>query len=204
MKFGIILDGGNLPGESRVTALEDRLGKARRTYHWGYNSLWMGGGFLNNGWHSSVLLSRAAAEAPGLELGLLALLPLSHPVELAEQVSTLDAIAGGQLVLGVSLGWRNHELSAFGVPRQERLARFRETLEVMKLLWTQEQVSYNGRYFHLDDVPGTLGMNDDAHVGVLLAHEVDLIDVEAGMNGTVSFPQDDARGPQCFEVHATL
>ena len=155
MRFGIILDGGNLPGESRVQALEDRLGKARRTRDFGYHSLWMGGGFLNNGWHASSLLARAAAEAQGLELGLLALLPLDHPVTLAEQVSTLDAIAGGRLVLAASLGWRPHELQAFNVDRTERLPRFRESLEVMKLLWTQDRVTYQGNHYRLEDVPGT-------------------------------------------------
>ena len=144
MRFGIILDGGNLPGESRTQALEDRLGKARRTRDFGYHSLWMGGGFLNNGWHASSLLARAAAEAQGLELGLLALLPLDHPVALAEQVSTLDAIAGGRLVLAASLGWRPHELQAFNIDRTERLPRFRESLEIMKLLWTQDRVTYQG------------------------------------------------------------
>ena len=154
MRFGIILDGGNLPGESRAQALEDRLGKARLTKEWEYHSLWMGGGFLNNGWHASSLLARAAAEAPGLELGLLALLPLDHPVALAEQVSTLDAISGSHLVLGVCLGWRPHELQAFNIERTERLPRFRESLEVMKLLWTQDRVTYQGKYYQLENAPG--------------------------------------------------
>ena len=180
MRFGIILDGGNLPGESRAQALEDRLGKARRTRDFGYHSLWMGGGFLNNGWHASSLLARAAAEAQGLELGLLALLPLDHPVALAEQVSTLDAISGGRLVLAASLGWRPHELQVFNVDRTQRLPRFRESLEVMKLLWTQDRVTYHGSYYHLDDVPGAATPIQTPHPPIYIGANMDRGVIRAG------------------------
>ncbi len=180
MRFGIILDGGNLPGESRAQALEDRLGKARLTREWGYHSLWMGGGFLNNGWHASSLLARAAAEASGLELGLLALLPLDHPVALAEQVSTLDAIARGRLVLGVSLGWRPHELQAFNVERTERLSRFRESLEVMKLLWTQDRVSYEGKHYRLENAPGAARPIQSPHPPIYVGANMDRGVIRAG------------------------
>ncbi|MCH2325425.1 MAG: LLM class flavin-dependent oxidoreductase [Pseudomonadales bacterium] len=51
-----------------------------------------------------LLLSRAAAEAPGLELGMVALLPLYHPVEAAEQIATLDVISEGRFLLAPALG----------------------------------------------------------------------------------------------------
>ncbi len=180
MRFGIILDGGNLPGESRAQALQDRLVKARLTKEFGYHSLWMGGGFLNNGWHASSLLARAAAEAQGLELGLLALLPLDHPVALAEQVSTLDAIAGGRLVLAASLGWRPHELRAFDVDRTERLSRFRESLEVMKLLWAEDRVTYRGKHYQLEDVPGAARPIQSPHPPIYIGANMDRGVMRAG------------------------
>ena len=76
MKFGLNLGGGNRPHESREEALEGRLEKARLAKQYGYNSLWSGAGYLNNDFHPMLLLSRVAAEAPGLELGMVALLPL--------------------------------------------------------------------------------------------------------------------------------
>ena len=99
MLFGINLGGGNLPHESRAGALEGRLEKSRLAKRYGFHSLWSGAGYLNNDFHPMLLLSRVAAEAPGLELGMVALLPLYHPVEAAEQIATLDVISGGKFVL---------------------------------------------------------------------------------------------------------
>ena len=153
MKFGINLGGGHLPHESRAVALEGRLAKARLAARQGYHSLWTGDAYLNNDFHATLLLSRVAAEAPGLELGLVGLLPLYHPVEAAEQLATLDVIAGGRLVLAPALGWRDFQFDGFGVPKSERLSRFREVLAVMKLLWTEPRVTHQGRHFQMEDIP---------------------------------------------------
>jgi len=97
------------------------------------------------------LLSRMAAEAPGMELspGII-LLALHHPVEIAESLATLDVISGGRLVAGFGLGYREPEFAAFGVARGERVARFEEYLAVIQQLWTGEPVSFHGRFVHLD------------------------------------------------------
>jgi alkanesulfonate monooxygenase SsuD/methylene tetrahydromethanopterin reductase-like flavin-dependent oxidoreductase (luciferase family) len=97
------------------------------------------------------LLARMAAEAPGMELipGII-LLALHHPVEVAEELATLDVISGGRLIAGFGLGYRDPEFAAFGVPRGERVARFEEYLKVIKLLWTGEPVHFDGRFVQLD------------------------------------------------------
>ena len=157
MRFGINLGGGNLPQESRQEALEGRLEKSRLAKRYGYHSLWTGAAYLNNDFHAMLLLARVAAEAPGLELGMVALLPLYHPVEAAEQIATLDVISGGKFVLAPALGWRDFQFDAFGVPKAERLPRFREVLSVMKQFWTQERVTHHGRFFQIENVPGAGG-----------------------------------------------
>jgi alkanesulfonate monooxygenase SsuD/methylene tetrahydromethanopterin reductase-like flavin-dependent oxidoreductase (luciferase family) len=154
MRFGINLGGGNLPRESRQEALEGRLQKSRLAKQYDYHSLWTGAGYLNNDFHPMLLLSRLAAEAPGLELGVVALLPLYHPVEAAEQIATLDVISGGKFVLAPALGWRDFQFNAFGIPKTERLPRFREVLSVMKQFWTQKRVTHHGQFFQMEDVPG--------------------------------------------------
>ncbi len=152
MRFGINLGGGNLPHESRAEALEGRLEKSRLAARYGYNSLWTGAAYLNNDFHATLLLARAEAEAPGLELGFVGLLPLYHPVEAAEQLATLDVISGGKLVLAPALGWRDSQFEGFGIPKSERLSRFREVLAAMKQLWTESRVSYEGQHFQFSDV----------------------------------------------------
>jgi alkanesulfonate monooxygenase SsuD/methylene tetrahydromethanopterin reductase-like flavin-dependent oxidoreductase (luciferase family) len=154
MRFGLNLGGGNLPHESRTEALEGRLEKSRQAKKYGFHSLWSGAGYLNNDFHPMLLLSRVAAEAPGLELGMVGLLPLYHPVEAAEQISTLDVISGGNFVLAPALGWRDFQFEGFGVPKSERLSRFREVLTTMKQLWTETRVTHHGQHFHMEDVPG--------------------------------------------------
>lgn len=154
MRFGIVLNGGSRPGLSREQELAELLMKARTARDAGLQSLWVGPGYLQHGWHPTVLLARVAAEAPGLELGVVALLPLYHPVELAEQLSTLDAICGGRLTLAAAIGWRDFQFRAFAIPQGQRLSRFYEVLEVMQQLWRQPRLTYQGKHFHLDDVPG--------------------------------------------------
>lgn len=183
MKFGINLGGGNLPHESREEALEGRLEKSRLAQKYGYHSLWSGAGYLNNDFHPMLLLSRVAAEAPDLELGMVALLPLYHPVEAAEQISTLDVISGGKFVLAPALGWRDFQFEGFGIPKSERLSRFREVLATMKELWTQERVTHHGQHFHMNDVPGAGKPLQQPYPRILIAANQDRGVVRAARRG---------------------
>lgn len=77
------------------------------------------------------------------------LLPLLNPVEVAEQVATLDVITEGRFIFGVGLGYRDVENEAFGVAPKERVGRLVEDLEVIRRLWSGEEVTHHGRFFHL-------------------------------------------------------
>ena len=173
MRFGIYLSGRGGPGQSRGEILADQLEKARLAKSLGFHCLWVGQGYLNSGWHPTVLLARVAAEAPGMELGMVALLPLQHPVELAEQISSLDAVCGGRFTLAAGLGWRDFQFRAFGVPKEQRLSRFLEVLVAMKMLWTQERITYRGRYFQLEDVPAATAPVQRPYPRILFAPNLD-------------------------------
>jgi alkanesulfonate monooxygenase SsuD/methylene tetrahydromethanopterin reductase-like flavin-dependent oxidoreductase (luciferase family) len=173
MRFGLILDGGTRPGRARDTAFKELLERATLAHRCGFQSLWTGPGYLNQGWHATVLLARVAAEVGGMELGMVGLLPLHHPVELAEQISTLDVICGGQFVLGAALGWRDFQFRAFEVPEGQRLSRFLEVLETLKELWTQERVTHEGRHFRIHDVPGAGAPLQRPHPKILIAANLD-------------------------------
>ncbi|MBM3346182.1 MAG: LLM class flavin-dependent oxidoreductase [Betaproteobacteria bacterium] len=99
------------------------------------------------------LLARIAGEVPSLRLitGIL-LLPLLPPLEVAEQVATLDVISGGRVIMGVGAGYREDEFHAFGVPFKQRVSRLVESLELIKKLWTGETVDFTGRYFQTGKV----------------------------------------------------
>ena len=96
------------------------------------------------------VLARLMPEAPEVRLvtGIL-LLTYMNPLDVAEQVATFDQLSKGRFVLGVGLGYRELELEAFNTNRAERLSRFNESLQVMKLLWSGEEVNFDGQYWHI-------------------------------------------------------
>jgi probable F420-dependent oxidoreductase len=105
-----------------------------------------------DGWCPSPLiaLGAAAGVTERMRLGTAVLLvPLYAPLKLAEDVAVLDNIAGGRLVLGVAPGYVSEEFAAHGVPRDDRVARMEEALDLMVAAWTQDVASFEGRYFSL-------------------------------------------------------
>ena len=96
------------------------------------------------------VLARLAAEPGDMKLATsVLLLPLLNPVDVAEQVATIDHISEGRLILGLGLGYRPEECEAFGTRMSQRGARHSEALELMIKLWTEEEVTHHGRYFHV-------------------------------------------------------
>jgi alkanesulfonate monooxygenase SsuD/methylene tetrahydromethanopterin reductase-like flavin-dependent oxidoreductase (luciferase family) len=78
------------------------------------------------------------------------LLPLFNAVEMAETVATLDHITHGRLVLGLSIGYREAELRAAGLTRKDRVPKLEESVELMKRLWSGEEVTFEGKYTSVD------------------------------------------------------
>jgi alkanesulfonate monooxygenase SsuD/methylene tetrahydromethanopterin reductase-like flavin-dependent oxidoreductase (luciferase family) len=88
------------------------------------------------------LLARLAGESGDMRLATcILLLGLLHPVDVAEQIATLDVITGGRMRLGVGLGYRDEEFDAFGVERDQRIRRFTDNLAVVRSLLAGEAVS---------------------------------------------------------------
>ncbi|MCH8280562.1 MAG: LLM class flavin-dependent oxidoreductase [Chloroflexi bacterium] len=98
------------------------------------------------------ILSRLAPDAEGMKLmtGIL-LLAYHNPVDIAEQVVTLDHISNGRFILGLGLGYREKELEAFGTNRRDRVSRFEESIELMKQLWTGEEVTFEGKHWQVHE-----------------------------------------------------
>lgn len=96
------------------------------------------------------VLARFAAEAGTMDLvtGVL-LTPLLNPVQVAEDIATLDHICGGRLILGMGLGYRSEEFEAAGFTMSERVPRFEEGLTLMKRLWVDPEVTHHGRYYQV-------------------------------------------------------
>jgi alkanesulfonate monooxygenase SsuD/methylene tetrahydromethanopterin reductase-like flavin-dependent oxidoreductase (luciferase family) len=74
------------------------------------------------------------------------LLPLLNPIDVAENLATLDHITHGRLVVGVAIGYREDELAAIGLTRRDRVPKLEESIALMKQLWTGDEVTFHGKY----------------------------------------------------------
>ena len=79
------------------------------------------------------------------------ILPYHQPVVLAKALATLDVLSGGRLIVGVATGWLAEEFTMLGVPPRERGRRMDEYLDVLRALWTEERVTFRGRFVQLEE-----------------------------------------------------
>jgi probable F420-dependent oxidoreductase len=79
-------------------------------------------------------------------------LPIHDPLRVAEQVATIDQLSGGRVSLGVGSGWWPLEYSAHGSNFRQRGARMEEALKILKLVWTEENTSFAGRFYRFDQL----------------------------------------------------
>lgn len=102
---------------------------------------------------ATILLSAIAqrTERIGLASGGVCL-PLHRPVELAEQLAMVDVLSNGRLHVGCANAFLPHEFEGYNVDMDESRERFRESIDVMRGLWSNERFTYHGKYTHLDDV----------------------------------------------------
>jgi probable F420-dependent oxidoreductase len=79
-------------------------------------------------------------------------LPIHNPVRVAEQVATIDQLSGGRISLGVGLGWWPLEYEVHGSDFTERGARMEEALEILRLVWQEEQTAFSGRFWSFPEL----------------------------------------------------
>jgi alkanesulfonate monooxygenase SsuD/methylene tetrahydromethanopterin reductase-like flavin-dependent oxidoreductase (luciferase family) len=74
-------------------------------------------------------------------------IPQRNPLYTAQQIATLDRLSGGRVMVGIGVGWQIDEFEALQVPWQSRGARTDEYVEVMRQLWSEETVSFTGKFY---------------------------------------------------------
>lgn len=133
---------------------------ARRAEELGLDSLWAtdhllhGSVFYGVPWLDPILaLTYAAAVTTRVRLGTsILVVPTRHPVVLAKELSTLQALSGDRYVFGVGTGWDEREFEAVAMRKAERGARTDESLDLVPRLLAGEAVTFSGRFTTLDDV----------------------------------------------------
>lgn len=157
MEVGVILGDQwtSVPPREHMRGLLTQVEAAQRN---GFTLLTMGQHFVypDVRWLQPVpTLARISAElGPDVRIATtIVIVPLYHPISLAEDLATLDIVSDGRLVVGAGLGYRAEEFSFLGLDISERVARFDEALQVMRKMWTQDSVTHHGRFWSFDDAP---------------------------------------------------
>lgn len=148
MKISVSLRSGYPVDDPRVTA-RNLVERARAASDAGLAALFVGDHHVISGAHyfqNSPLLGRLLAEWGDAPAGALYLLPLWHPVIVAEQVGTLAALAGGRFILQCAIGGGAEQFAGLGVSQRTRPSRFEAALSIIRRLLAGEDVTTDGPY----------------------------------------------------------
>jgi len=152
---------------------------AVRAEELGFDSVWVGDSVLARPRLEAITtLAAVAVRTRRVQLGTAVLLPaLRHPVVLANEAANVDILSQGRLILGVGIAAKNRsverEFTACGVAFGHRLGIFEESLTLMRRLWTEPSVTWNGRHFQLQDVSLGLRPIQPAGIRIWIAGSVD-------------------------------
>ncbi len=157
MEFGTFMEFPPLQQAGEAAAFDQALGEVEAADEWGLDAVWLAE--LHGAPERSVLsapmmvASAIAAATERVRIGLaVQVLPLSHPLRLAEEAATVDQVSRGRLIYGIGRSGVVRTYEEYGVSYDESRERFAETLEIMRLAWTEPRFSYQGKYHSFDDV----------------------------------------------------
>jgi probable F420-dependent oxidoreductase len=158
MQFGLIYDFRNPARWERPFAelYAEQLEQIAYAEHLGFDSVWITEHhFIKDGYTPSVLPVAAAiaARTSRIRIGTwVLLLPLHNAIRVAEDAATVDILSNGRLDLGMGLGYRLEEFEAFGVDRRHRGRLMDEGVELIRRGWTEDRVTFEGRFYQVRDL----------------------------------------------------
>src|SRR5262250_2617171 len=157
MRFGFFDQLPCADSQSESQRYHDILAQIELGDQLGFDTVWLGE--LHFGRSSSILacplmiLAAAAQRTKRIRLGTaVTLLPLHNPVKMAEDAATLDVLSDGRLEFGVGRGATPIYFAGYNVPQEESRERFEESLEVILRAWTSERLTYQGKYFRVQEL----------------------------------------------------
>jgi alkanesulfonate monooxygenase SsuD/methylene tetrahydromethanopterin reductase-like flavin-dependent oxidoreductase (luciferase family) len=142
--------------QSDTGAFAQGLAQVEDAERWGLDAIWLAE--IHQQANRSVMsvpmtvASAIAARTSRIKIGTaVQVLPLCHPLRLAEESATVDQISRGRLLMGVGRSGNPRAYAAYGVPYSESRERFFETLDILKLAWTQPSFSYEGKFHSFNE-----------------------------------------------------
>ena len=157
MEFGMFHEFQRRPGQTEAAAFAESFEQVDEAERAGLDVMWLAE--LHAAPERSVLAapmniaSAVATRTKRMKIGIaVQVLPLCHPLRIAEEASTVDHISHGRLIMGVGRSGFPRTYLAYGISYAESRERFTEVLEIMKRAWTQETFSFHGKFYNFDDV----------------------------------------------------
>jgi alkanesulfonate monooxygenase SsuD/methylene tetrahydromethanopterin reductase-like flavin-dependent oxidoreductase (luciferase family) len=160
MKFGLFISAQQPRSDDSVGRFRECVEQARMARDVGFDAIAAGHHYLSPPYQSLQnlpLLARLAADTGSMQLCLsIVLLALLNPVQVAEDVASLDIMSEGRVVFGIGLGYREIEFEGFGVKVSHRVPRMLEALALIQRLWTEDSVTFEGRFFQVHGATSTI------------------------------------------------
>ncbi len=177
MKFGMFISAQQPRSDDSVRRFAECVALTRLARDTGFDGIAAGHHYLSPPYQSLQslpLMARLAADSGSMDLILsVILLSLLNPVQTAEDVASLDIMSGGRAVFGVGIGYRDVEFEGFGIRPADRVPRMLESLELIKRLWTEDDVTFEGRFFQVHNATSTIRPVQKPHPPIWVAANAD-------------------------------
>ena len=168
MHVGLVMECDYRYGETEQAAFDEAFAMAEAAEMGGLDGVWLaerhfaaprspldtGGAGIPSVVSAPLIISSAiVARYQHLRVGVAVnVLPLAHPIRVAEEVATVDHISRGRVEFGVGRSGFARAYEGYGISYAESRERFQECLDVVLAAWTNERFSYQGKYYQFDDV----------------------------------------------------
>ena len=168
MHYGLIMEGDYRYGHTQEEAFDESFDVAKMAENGGLDGVWlaerhfaaprspsdaMGAGIPSIVSVPLIMSSAIVARTERIRVGVAVnVLPLQHPVRMAEEVATVDQISHGRVDFDVGRSGFARSYEGYDIPYGESRERFQECLEIILAAWTNERFSYEGKYYNINDV----------------------------------------------------
>jgi len=159
IKFGVMSNSHPASAADLSRLVDEMVVEAQQAETYGFDSFFVTehhqepSGYLPS---PLPLLAALAARTSTIRLGTgIAVLPLYHPVRMAEDCAVIDIISKGRLILGVGMGYQDVDFAAYGLRVSERVSLFEEGVEIIKRAWTEEKLYFVGKRYTLTNISVT-------------------------------------------------
>jgi probable F420-dependent oxidoreductase len=188
---------------------QEWIDRAKRLEALGYGTLAMPDHMIGGAWAAMPALAAAATVTERLRVGTLVIdNDFRNPTVFARECATLDVLSNGRFELGIGAGWLDRDYESTGIPFDRgrvRVARLSEAVTLMKRLFTEEQVTFEGRYYRVEKAecrpkpvqqpyPPFLIAGGGPDILALAGREADIVAiVPAGITGSGKIPPESFR-----------